>query len=304
MYFTGFADESAKDLAGQISATKELGWSNIESRCIDGVNIHDLSDAAFDAAYGQLAAAGIQVNCFGSAIANWAKQIDQPFDASLAEARRAIPRMRRLGTKLIRIMSFAVRKDASGQVLAEQHEQERFRRVRELHRMFSDAGITPVHENCMNYGGMGWTYTLRLIENVPGLKLVFDTGNPTMSDDHSVAVGSDGFRPKQSTWEFYRNVREHIAYVHIKDGKMGADGKHVHTMAGDGAGDVRRVLADLLARGYDGGISIEPHIAAVFHDASVASPEDRMRASYLAYGRLVMRLVDEAQPKAARTSAV
>ena len=47
MYFTGFADEAAPDLAGQISATKELGWSNIESRAIDGTNIHDLSDEAF-----------------------------------------------------------------------------------------------------------------------------------------------------------------------------------------------------------------------------------------------------------------
>ena len=37
MYLTGFADEAAKDLAGQIRATRELGWSNIESRAIDGV---------------------------------------------------------------------------------------------------------------------------------------------------------------------------------------------------------------------------------------------------------------------------
>ena len=36
MYYTGFADEAANDLATQIKATKELGWSNIESRRIDG----------------------------------------------------------------------------------------------------------------------------------------------------------------------------------------------------------------------------------------------------------------------------
>ena len=44
MFFSGFADEAAKDLAGQIAATKALGWSNIESRNIDGTNIHDLSE--------------------------------------------------------------------------------------------------------------------------------------------------------------------------------------------------------------------------------------------------------------------
>ena len=48
MYFTGFADEAAKSMAGQIQATRELGWDCIESRSIDGTNIHDLSDEAFD----------------------------------------------------------------------------------------------------------------------------------------------------------------------------------------------------------------------------------------------------------------
>ena len=107
MYFTGFADEAAKDLAGQIKATKELGWTNIESRAIDGVNIHDLPQDQFDRAADALDAAGIKINCFGSAIANWGKKITEPFDSSLAETERAIPRMKRLGTKLIRIMSFA-----------------------------------------------------------------------------------------------------------------------------------------------------------------------------------------------------
>ena len=175
LYFTGFADEAATGIEGQIKATRELGWTNIESRNVDGKNIHDLSDADFDRVAGQLADAGVKINCFGSAIANWAKQITEPMDSSLEEARRAIPRMQRLGTKLIRIMSFAVMKERAPD---DQMEEERFRRLRELLAMFSDAGITPVHENCMNYGGMGWTYTQRMLKNVPGLKLVYDTGNP------------------------------------------------------------------------------------------------------------------------------
>ena len=293
MYFTGFADESANDLATQIAVTKELGWSNIESRKIDGTMIHDLSDEAFDRVCATIAGSGVTINCFGSAIANWGKHIDQSFDSSLAEAKRAIPRMQRLGTQLVRIMSFAVRKDAAGKVLDDQMDAERFRRLRELQALFTDAGLLPVHENCMNYGGMGWTYTLRMLEQVPGMKLVYDTGNPTHSDDFGVPARADGTRPKQSSWEFYRNVRDHVAYVHIKDGLIGADGKHVHTWPGEGAGDVRRVLADLFARGYDGGISIEPHIASVFHDPAVTGTEAKMRASYLEYGRRTMLTVAE-----------
>ncbi|MBN8525438.1 MAG: sugar phosphate isomerase/epimerase [Planctomycetes bacterium] len=303
MFFTGFADEAADSLSDQISATRELGWRHIESRRIDGVMIHDLDDAAFDRAAGQLADAGMQVNCFGSAIANWAKHIDKDPDASFDEARRCIPRMRRLGTTHVRIMSYAIRKDAQGRAVADQMEAERFRRVRELNRMFADAGLVAVHENCMNYGGMGWEFTLRLIENVPGLKLVFDTGNPTHSDDHCILARADGWRPKQSSWDFYRRVREHIAYVHIKDGRMEGEGGHMHTWPGEGQGDVACVLKDLLERGYDGGISIEPHIASVFHDPSVVGDAARKRASYIEYGRRTMRLVEALRPGAAVSAA-
>ncbi|HQC53374.1 MAG TPA: TIM barrel protein, partial [Lentisphaeria bacterium] len=170
MYFTGFADEAAKDLTNQIKATKTLGWTNIEARAIDGVNIHNLPEERFEQVVDELEAAGVKVNCFGSTIANWGKKITEPFDSSLEEINRAIPRMKRLGTKLVRVMSFARLDDREPN---DQMEEERFRRLRELTKMFLDQGMQPVHENCMNYGGMGWPFTLKMLDNVPGLKLVF-----------------------------------------------------------------------------------------------------------------------------------
>ncbi len=288
MYLTGFADEAGNDIDTQIRATKELGWENIESRNVDGKNLHDLSDAEFDVVYGKLAEAGVKINCFGSNIANWGKQITDPFDSSLEEARRAIPRMQRLGTKLIRIMSFAVLEDRS---LDDQMEEERFARVRELYKMFTDVGITPVHENCMNYGGLGWAYTLKLIENVPGLKLVFDTGNPPFTDDKTKPKPY----PKQSAWDFYSHVKEHVAYIHIKDYKHDPSKQknECFTFAGDGEGDVRRIVKDLLANGYDGGISMEPHLAVVFHDETVQSEDKARYDNYVEYGRRFMKLLEE-----------
>jgi len=286
MYFTGFADEAAIDIEGQIRATKALGWEFIESRNIDGKNIHDISDETFDVVCAKLADAGVRINCFGSAIANWRTQITDPFEPTLEEVRRAIPRMQRLGCGMIRIMSFAVLGDRRPD---DQMEAERFRRVRELYRMFTDAGIMPVHENCMNYGGMGWTYTLKLIENVPGLKLVFDTGNPVFTDDRSKPEPY----PRQSAWEFYSKVKAHIAYVHIKDGVQKPDEKGTRfTFAGEGDGDVKRIVKDLLDGGYDGGFSIEPHLAAVYHDDSIQSPEAIKYANYVEYGRRFMQLVE------------
>ncbi len=295
MYYTGFADEAGKALDTQIKVTRELGWRNIEARSVqvgdfpDG-NLHDIPDDAFERAAEQLEAAGVQINCFGSTIGNWGKKIDEPFDSSLEEIRRAIPRMRRLGAQLVRIMSFAVREDA------DQMENERFRRVREIQRMFADAGLTAVHENCMNYGGMGWPFTLKLLENVPGLKLVFDTGNPIFSDDRSRPPPY----PKQSSWEFYRHVRDHVVYIHIKDGRYDqASGKKTFTYPGEGDGDVRRIVQDLLERGYDGGISIEPHMGAVYHDPASRHALNAP-AIYVEYGRRMMRMVRELQDKTPR----
>lgn len=285
MILTGFADEAAVDLAGQIRATRQLGWRHIESRAIDQINIHDLPDDAFDRACAQLQAADVRVNCFGSTIANWGKDIRKPFDIDLDQTRRAIVRMQRLNTKLIRIMSYAVIPDRPG---SDQLAPERFARVRELTRMFLDAGIQPVHENCMNFGGMGWTFTMQLLEQAPGLKLVFDTGNPIFTLDHTRPEP----HPYQSSWEFYRQVRDHVVYVHIKDGRHDpATKKTIFTWPGEGDGDVIRICADLVKRGYDGGISIEPHMGAVFHDATVTNDDESRFATYVEYGRRMERIL-------------
>ena len=287
MYLTGFADEAAPDIEGQIRATQELGWHCIEARNINGVNIHDIPEALFEEVAARLQSAGIQVNCFGSAIANWGKSILDPFEITLAEVRRAIPRMQRLGTKLIRIMSYAV---LPGREPDDQEEEERFRRLRIICRMFTDAGITPLHENCMNYGGMSWQYTLRLLEHVPGLKLVFDTGNPIFTDDRSKPRPY----PKQSSWEFYTHVKEHIAYVHIKDGVWDSQTQIMrYTFPGEGDGDVRRIVQDLLASGYDGGFSIEPHLSVVVHEQQASSPEEQRYLNYIEYGRRLELIISE-----------
>lgn len=59
--------------------------------------------------------------------------------------------MQKLGAKLIRVMSYAVCKDEGGKDLSEQFEPERIKRMREINKRFADAGLTVVHENCMNW---------------------------------------------------------------------------------------------------------------------------------------------------------
>ncbi|MFA5291735.1 MAG: sugar phosphate isomerase/epimerase family protein [Phycisphaerae bacterium] len=289
MYLTGFADEAAKGIDGQIRATKELGWKYIEARNINDKNIIDIPNAEFDIVVKKLENAGIKINCFGSTIANWAKQIIDSDETSFEEVKRAIPRMQRLGTKLIRIMSYAVLEDREPD---DQMEKKRFEQLRLFVKTFSDAGITAVHENCMNYGGMGWRYTIRLIENVPGLRLVFDTGNPVFNYDRSKP------KPwhKQSSFEFYKNVKDYISYIHIKDGVWDEkEKKSKFTFPGEGDGDVFKIVKDLLDTGYNGGFSIEPHMSVVLHDNSIVASEENKYTNYIEYGHRFEKLVEKAK---------
>lgn len=289
MILTGIADEAGALIDTQIKAVKELGWDTIEARTVEVEgfpkgNLHDIPDEAFDIVEQKLKDSGVGVYCFGSTIANWGKKIDEPFD--LSEVERAIPRMQRLGTKYVRIMSYAVREGE------DQMEEERFRRLREITHRFLDAGLQPVHENCMNYGGMSWQHALKLMENVPGLKWVFDTANPVFNDDRSKPAP----RPKQDPWEFWTHVKDQSIHIHVKDAiwkpeKNDAD----YTLPGDGDGAVHRILKDALASGYDAGISIEPHLAVVFHDDSVSASDQEIYDSFVNYGRKLMELIDKIQ---------
>ena len=281
MYLTGFADEVSSNIEDQIRVTKELGWNAIEARSIGELNIHDISDADFENVCKVLLDNRIHINCFGSTIANWSKKISDPFEISLQEVERTISRMQCLNVKLVRIMSYA---RCPG---SEQYAEERFRRLKVICDKFLDAGITPLHENCMNYGGMSWMHTLELIKNIPGLRLVFDTGNPVISKDYSKTEDR-----KQDSLEFFKKIHEHVEHIHIKDAFLDKD-KECFVFPGEGDAKILDILKELKHMNYKGGISIEPHMASVFHDpdAGVASFDESYRI-YVEYGKRLMGLLE------------
>jgi sugar phosphate isomerase/epimerase len=288
MILLGIGDEGANTIDGQIRATQVLGWKHLEPRGVEvpgfaKANFHDIPDDAFDIAHRKLDAAGIQVYCFGSTIMNWAKKVDDPLEITLAEVKRAIPRMKRVGAKYIRVMSFKPGDDDY------KIPTEVFKRVKDVTNMFLDEGLQPVHENCMNYGGMSWQHALELVDKCPGLKWVFDTANPIFNPDRSKPKPW----PKQDAWEFWEHVRDHVVHIHIKDAswnpkKNDAD----YNWPGEGQGRVQDILKDAFARGYDAGISIEPHMVVVFHDAQAkAAGEEAMQKNFVEYGQRLEKII-------------
>lgn len=305
MFLTGFADEASRDLRTQIKATEELGWKNIETRFLGEKNLGTISEQEFEDVQEALSHTDVRFNCYGSNVANWGKspRSDADFEASRKELLTALPRMHKLGIKMIRGMSF---KRAEGETFDNPDvEKVIFAKLKELVRICEAEGIVYGHENCMNYGGQSWHHSLRLIENInsDNFKLIFDTGNPTFNYSR---LGPKPYA-LQSAWEFYSNVREFVVYVHIKDANcvIQPDGsvKQNYTWAGEGQGDVERIVTDLIRNGYDGGFSMEPHVATVFHEKEKAEdPEGFKRLmyqSYIEYGKRFEQLLERCK-KAAR----
>lgn len=285
MILSGFTDESADNLEGQIRATKTLGWDYLSARTFNGKNIHDVAEPDFEIICEQLAAKDIKVAEFGTLIGSWGKTISSDWDITLKEIERCIPRMQKLSVKYARIMSYA--QNPWGET---QYDQERFKRLREITQRFEDVGLVALHENCMNWGGFSADHTLRLLDEVPNLRLIFDTGNPIFQRDRSKSEP----HPWQDSLEFYNKVKHAIAHVHIKDAMMPLAAAHPeYTFPGEGEANLQVILEDLIRSEYDGFIAIEPHVGKVFHDPGANKDEDRAFDLYIQYGRAFEKLIEK-----------
>jgi sugar phosphate isomerase/epimerase len=105
---------------------------------------------------------------------------------------------------------------------------------------------------------------------VPGLGLIFDSANLVQL----------GIRPMEA----WRRMRDHVVYLHIKDAVF-PTGEIVPP--GEGDGDIPEILADAItARGYEGFVSLEPHLAAAGEFSGFSGPEPFKKAVRLVKGML------------------
>ena len=277
MEFTGIADEAGKPIETQIRAHEELAWKFIEVRNTAGGCITDVSDEEFERILGLVTGAGMKISCFASQIGNWSREIGGDFEVDRAELARAIPRMQQAGTKFIRIMSWR-----PGEAPMAEWRAEALRRVAELVRMAEDGGIMIAHENCSGWASESPANTLEMLETIgspAALGLIYDTANPLSHGKNSM--------------EFATGLREHVDYLHIKDWQLSADGGGRGVWPGEGDSEVREQLAAIFATGYDGFVSIEPHIAAIIHEGKEAGNPEAAYNGYVEYGRRMMKLVGE-----------
>ncbi len=268
---SAFADEISPDLDTQIAVLREEGIHHLELRGAWDTNVLDLSDAQVAEIGRALAAAGLRVSAIASPIGKVA--IDSPEDAELPRLARAIAVAQALGTDRIRIFSFY---PAPGDESPPAREAV-LTRLRALTVQARAAGMTLLHENEKDIYGDSIERCVDLLQSVddPHFRAVLDPANFLQC----------GQRPYPDA---YAALQPWLAYVHVKD--VDRDGTHV--VAGAGDADWPDLLARLRADGYDGFLSLEPHLAAAGQFQGF-SGVDRFRQASQALQRLLRALAWE-----------
>ncbi|MDR0718315.1 MAG: sugar phosphate isomerase/epimerase [Treponema sp.] len=276
---TGIADEGGESIERQIANHKALGWETIELRNVEKINICEMDDRQFDKVQGAMEKAGMRAAAFGSAIANWARPITGEFSRDREDLIRAIPRMRLLNTKFIRIMSYP-----NDGLEEKVWKNETFSRITELTHIAEGEGVVLLLENCDGWASTSPHALKEILSriNSPALQVVFDTGNP-------VSHGGDS----QAVWDFYYAALPRLVHFHIKDCKVqrGSE-KTVHTYPGKGDCCIFEIMKDLISRGYRGMFSIEPHILIQVHLGSDSPESTEPQKMYLEYGRQANQMLD------------
>jgi len=237
---TGFSDEIDEKITKQFEHLNKLSISYFEPRGIDGKNISDLDDAEVFSLSDEMNRYGIKASSIGSPLGKI--KITDDFAPHLEKLERTIKTAKTLGTKYIRVFSFYIPEGED----PSNYRSEVIKRLKEMTAIAAKNDIILLHENEKGiYGDIASRCKEVLSEvNSPNLKAVFDPAN-------FVQCGQD-------TLEAYALLKPYIVYMHIKDAKK--DGSVVPV--GYGEGNVEAILKMLYESGYEGFLSLEPHLGS------------------------------------------
>ena len=250
---SGFADEISPDPREQLATLAAESMTHLELRSAWSVNVADLSGAQRAALRAMLDDAGVRVSAIGSPIGK--VPLDAPLGPELERMRRVAGTARELGTTIVRVFSFFV---PPGEP-PDRHRAEVIGRMAALAEIAAGQGLVLAHENEKEIFGDIPARCADLITAVdsPALRATFDAANFVQC----------GVRPFS---EAYGLLRPYLVYLQVKDA-IAATGEVVP--AGRGDGQVRETLAALRDSGFDGFMSLEPHLARAGRFGGFSGPE-------------------------------
>ena len=255
---SGFADEISPDLDEQVALVTRLGLRYVELRSAWDVNVLDLDGDQLCRVKTTLDGAGLGVSSIGSPIGKIAITDDNA--PHLERMRHAADVAKVFGAPYIRMFSYFMPAGAD----PDGYRDEVISRIADLAAIAEDAGVTLIHENEKEIFGDIPRRCLDVVEavNSPALALTWDNANFVQC----------GVRPFA---EAYPLLAQHVAYLQVKDA-LAADGTVVP--AGEGDGEFRATMRAFAARGFDGFVSLEPHLGYGHSLGGFSGPENWTRA--------------------------
>ena len=236
---SGFSDEIDAGIIKQFDVISKLGIKYFEPRVIDGKNVSNLNKYETATLKKIMGCYGITVSSIGSPIGK-IKTTDD-FDAHFDLFKNTVEVANTLGAKYIRAFSFFMPEN-------EKPEDYTGFVVEKLGKMVEYAaqnGVVLLHENEKGIYGNIAVRCKTLFEQIKSdnFRAVFDFSNFVECS--------------QDTLEAYDMLKPYIEYIHIKDCI-----KNGHVVpVGFGDGNVEAILKDLYKNGYDGFLSLEPHLS-------------------------------------------
>lgn len=252
---SGFADEIAEAVDVQFEVLNKLNIKYFEVRGVDGKNISTLSEEEVLSLKAKMEQYGIEVSSIGSPIGKI--KIEEDFAPHFEVFKKVVSIAKILGTKYIRMFSFYHEGDDEWTAA---EREEVINRLRQMISYAKEQDVILLHENEKGIYGDTADRCIDLMKELycDHFKAVFDPAN-------FVQCGQD-------TKYAFDNLKDYIEYMHIKDARF-EDGKVVP--AGMGDGNVAYVLKGLFAGGYDGFLSLEPHLGS-FAGLQALELDDKM----------------------------
>ncbi len=235
--FSGFADEISPDFDEQLKLLNELGIKYLELRGAYGKNVSEFSDEMLDRLSEKLEKSGIGVSAIGSPVGKY--EITEDYSIQLERFCRIIDIAKKMKTRYIRIFSYFMKPCDF-----EKYKDEVIRRLFGFVKIAENEDIILLHENEKDIFGENAENCKYIFDNIksPNLKGIFDPAN-------FVQCGVD-------TLKAFELLKEHIVYMHIKDALPNGE----VVPAGMGIGRLPEIFGRLNADGYEGFVSLEPHL--------------------------------------------
>jgi 3-dehydroshikimate dehydratase len=250
---SAFADEISPDLDEQIRVCRENAVTHIELRSVNKINVLDFDRNLRNQIKTGLADGGLGVVSIASPIGK--SKIDEPWPGHFERFKIAVELAEFFSAPMIRIFSYYPPKPEQD---VHQFRDEILKRMAAKVDYIKNQNLHLVHENEKDIYGEKGADCLDLMKSVnsPKLRSAFDFAN-------FVQVGEGPL----GNWQW---LKPYTIHIHVKDARL-ADGSIVP--AGDGDGQIEPILVDAFRHGYDGFVSLEPHLKVAGHSHGETGPE-------------------------------